>query len=127
MEVSKLTSFFEFQVQFTFLLTMSGYTNIFALGDVMELYQNEIKLAHTAELNACLTIKNISLISQKKAPLSFPVGISHTNSVPLIMVVSLVSGWFLFLTSTGKIRLDLGLQRCCGLWIVCSFYQVVRG
>ena len=50
---------------------------------------NDIKLGHTAEINAHLVVENIVRLSNNEKLLSYPEGVVNNNHVPHIYCVSL--------------------------------------
>lgn len=65
--------------------------NVFGMGDCMiHSKSNDIKLAHTAEVNAHLVVDNLRRLTRCKGlMLSYPEGAVHNTSVPKIFCVSL--------------------------------------
>lgn len=89
-------------------LQLQGHVNIFAMGDCMiresELNggMRDLKLGHTAELNAHLICKNLYLAEKGEVLLSYPDGVTGGIPTPIIYCVSL-----------GKYHATLGMN-----WLV---------
>ena len=65
-------------------------SNVFGMGDCMiHSKSNDIKLGHTAEINAHLVVENIVRLSNNEKLLSYPEGVVNNNHVPHIYCVSL--------------------------------------
>jgi len=70
-------------------LQLKGFANIFAMGDVMTHASNEIKLGHTAEVNAHLVVDNLQRLELKRPLLSYPYGVVGARCTPRVYCISL--------------------------------------
>eukprot|EP00470_Lotharella_oceanica_P000200 CAMPEP_0170170064 /NCGR_PEP_ID=MMETSP0040_2-20121228/3019_1 /TAXON_ID=641309 /ORGANISM="Lotharella oceanica, Strain CCMP622" /LENGTH=404 /DNA_ID=CAMNT_0010409211 /DNA_START=65 /DNA_END=1279 /DNA_ORIENTATION=+ len=70
-------------------LQLKGFPNIFAMGDVMTHESNEIKLGHTAEVNAHLVVDNLQRLETKRPLQSYPFGVVGARRTPRVYCVSL--------------------------------------
>jgi len=73
-------------------LQVEGFKNVFAMGDCMiHKPSSELKLGHTAEVNAHLVVENLRRLESKqsKALLTYPTGVVHARRTPLIYCISL--------------------------------------
>merc|ERR1711871_224823 len=71
-------------------LQVVGQERIFGMGDVMfHQASNEIKLGHTAEVNAHLVAENIARLEQAKPLAKYPDGVTGGGATPKIFCLSL--------------------------------------
>mmetsp|Transcript_23459 Transcript_23459/g.32812 ORF Transcript_23459/g.32812 Transcript_23459/m.32812 type:complete len:215 (+) Transcript_23459:254-898(+) len=73
-------------------LQVEGFKTIFAMGDCMaHKPSSELKLGHTAEVNAHLVVENVRRLESKQSKplLCYPVGVVHARRTPLIYCISL--------------------------------------
>jgi len=66
-----------------------GLEHIYCVGDMMRHASRELKLGHTAELNAKLVALNISRAQQRLPPLAYPEGAVGAPTSPHIFCLSL--------------------------------------
>lgn len=68
---------------------LEGLGHIYCLGDMMGHASREMKLGHTAELNAKLVARNIARAQQRLPPLAYPEGAVGAPTSPRIFCLSL--------------------------------------
>ncbi|GAB5357021.1 hypothetical protein AAMO2058_000338000 [Amorphochlora amoebiformis] len=69
-------------------LDVCGKT-VFAMGDCMIHSSNEVKLGHTAEVNAHLVAENVRRMAKRKPLLPYPKGVVGASKTPRIYALSL--------------------------------------
>jgi NADH dehydrogenase FAD-containing subunit len=71
-------------------LRLEKHEKVFAMGDCMiHDKSGEIKLGHTAEVNAHLVVENIHRLEQGRAPVGYPEGVTGKGPTPKIYNISL--------------------------------------
>jgi len=70
-------------------LQVKGFGNIFAMGDAMTHSSNEMKLGHTAELNAHLVVENLKCLEAKAQLRRYPMAVVGAQTTPVLYCLSL--------------------------------------
>jgi len=70
-------------------LQVEGHPTIFCVGDMMTHRSRELKLGHTAEVNAQLAAHNVLLHASHSKLLDYPRGVVHAELTPKIYCLSL--------------------------------------
>eukprot|EP00966_Prymnesium_polylepis_P240956 5572652-Prymnesium_polylepis.1 len=80
---------FRESVEVNDFLQIEGYPNVYCVGDMMSHPSKELKLGHTAEVNAHLVAHNILNDLNADPLLKYPVGVTGADWTPKIFCLSL--------------------------------------
>ena len=87
--VGSLTSQPDGRLQVDDYLLLEGTSRVFVVGDAMSHRSGELRLAHTAELNAQVAARNLLLQSRGEELLRYPADAHGLERTPLVYCVSL--------------------------------------
>ena len=125
-------------------LQVDGYPRVFCVGDMMSHASKELKLGHTAEVNAHLAARNIVAALRGRALLTYPRGVTGADATPKIYCLSLgkydavmgfnslvLSGWAVALMKwlLEWTKVAAAQQRPVGVlfWKVADFMSMLLG
>lgn len=126
-------------------LQVKGQPNIFGMGDVM-LHENtrELKLGHTAEVNAHVVVENIRRLAANAPLTQYPHGATGAATTPKIFCLSLgqhdaslgfnsliINGWLAALVKHflewSKVRQQADTPLGRGIWVFGDWFSCLLG